>query len=218
MIFPNLKDSKKRSDLIVYIATSEQASLEHTSMLGSTILRLTDLYEYQVAIGRLFRSLGRMHSASVVPLLTIMSLACGTLLVSGCSQQNPSTPFFTPGGVIPMTAPSPPAPGSQQRVGRFDGVYSGTSTVLAGAGRCFGTQRVTGFEVRGDLARWQGFRGRIDSRGGVQMHFGEQWLVGQFWGNTFVGQLELGPSRTRLRRSSSEPSCIYRFALERVGP
>jgi hypothetical protein len=115
MIFPNLKDSKKRSDLIVYIATSEQASLEHTSMLGSTILRLIDLYEYQVAIGRLFRSLGRMHSASVVPLLTIMSLACGTLLVSGCSQQNPSAPFFTPGGVISMTAPSPPAPGLQQR-------------------------------------------------------------------------------------------------------
>jgi hypothetical protein len=88
----------------------------------------------------------------------------------------------------------------------------GTSTVLSsGGGRCLGTHKIVGFEVRGNLARWVGFRGTIDSNGTVQMHHGFESLVGQFEEAQFVGQLELG-------KWSSQSRCVHMFVLDRVGP
>ena len=199
---------------LLLLSRAYRAALGYTNMLGSTILKFADRFVYQVATSRPLRSLRRIRSASIARRVTIMSLVGGSLLlVSGCAQWTPSTPFFTPRGVIPMTAAPPaPAPGLQLQVGRFDGTYSGTASVLAGAGRCIGTQRVLGFYVRGDVARWQGFRGVIDPNGGVQMNFGIQWILGQFQENTFLGQLELGGS------SRNDSSCVFGFALKRVGP
>jgi len=181
-------------------------------MPTSAIPKRTHPYENQVTVGHLPSWLLRIHGVSVAALLTIGSLVCGGLLLSGCAQQS-STPFFTPRGVIPMNAPpTTPAPVLQYPAGPFDGVYRGTSRVLSGAGRCFGTQRVEGFHVRGNVARWQGYRGTIDPGGGVQMHFGQEWIVGQFRGNIFMGQLEIGGW------SRNDSSCVYGLALERVGP
>jgi hypothetical protein len=146
-----------------------------------------------------------------------LALLCTSVMLAGCSEQSMSTPFYTPAGVhaqappASATVPGPP-PDVQGKVGNRDGIYQGTSSVLfSGAGRCSGTQKITDFHVRGNVAEWAGYRGKIDSSGGVQMHYGLRWLEGQFEGNKFVGQLEIG-------KWSSRPSCVYMFALERVGP
>ena len=139
------------------------------------------------------------------------------LSLPGCSEPGASAPFYTPSGVLSQTVspttpsvPIPPVPSTQ--AARRDGSYRGTSTVLSsGGGRCLGTQKIVGFEVRGNLAQWAGFRGTIDPNGGVQMHHGFDWLVGQFEESQFVGHLELG-------KWSSQSRCIYMFVLDRVGP
>jgi len=159
----------------------------------------------------------RMNRASI-PLDSLRVALVGVALsLPGCSEPGTSTPFYTPTGVVPQTA-SPPAtsvPTSAAppaHAAGHDGTYRGISTVLSsGAGRCFGRQNITGFEVRGNRARWDGFRGTIDPDGGVQMHHGVEWLVGQFEEGRFVGQLEIG-------KWSSSSSCVYMFTLDRVGP
>jgi hypothetical protein len=151
-----------------------------------------------------------------------LCLLCATLFVlvlslPGCSESSTSTPFHTPSGVLSQTvsptAPSVPASAvPPTQAARHDGRYSGTSTVISsGGGRCLGTQKIVGFDVRGNLAQWAGFRGTIDSNGGVQMHQGFEWLVGQFEEARFVGQLDIG-------RWSSQSRCVYMFVLDRSGP
>jgi hypothetical protein len=149
--------------------------------------------------------------------IVTFALLCASLPLAGCSQQSSSTPFLTPSGVRVQTppasanAPGQP-PGVQGVVGNYDGVYQGTSNVVfTGAGRCVGTQTVTDFHVRANVAEWAGYSGTIDAGGRVQMHRGIGWLVGRFQGNTFAGRLEVGAF-------SDRPSCVYDITLQRVGP
>lgn len=74
-----------------------------------------------------------------------------------------------------------------------------------------GKQEIVGFMVRGNLAQWAGFHGTVDENGGVQMHHGFEWLVGQFEEAQFIGHLEVG-------KWSSQSRCVYMFVLDRVGP
>ncbi len=149
--------------------------------------------------------------------IVTLTLLCTSLGLAGCSAQSSSTPFFTPSGVRVQTPPaSANLPGRpphvEGAVGPYDGVYQGSSNVLfTGAGRCMGTQMVTDFHVRDNVAEWAGYSGTIDPGGEVEMHRGVGWLTGRFQGNKFVGRLEVGAW-------SNQPSCVYTFMLQRVGP
>jgi len=128
--------------------------------------------------------------------------------LAGCAEQSSSTPFFTSRGTLVQQAP---APAMQGVMGPFDGVYQGTANaIFTGAARCAGTQTVTDFHVRNNVAKWAGYSGRIDPTGAVEMHRGFEFLTGRFVGNRFGGRLETG-AFSRL------PSCVYVFRLGRVG-
>lgn len=146
------------------------------------------------------------------------------LLLIGCSTP-PTVLLDTPTGVVPLNPPAPvmpsglaaPPPGlepsapiSSQGVSR-DGVYTGTAAVLDTAGGlCTNTLNVSGFDVRGTSARFGGFRGTIASDGGLQMVYGQDWIVGQFEGAIFHGQL------STMGRFGS-PGCTYMLNLQRTG-
>ena len=88
---------------------------------------------------------------------------------------------------------------------------TGTATVLNTAGGlCTDTLKVSGFVVRGTSARFEGFRGTIAADGGLQMIYGQDWIVGQFEGATFHGQL------STMGRFGA-PGCTYMLNLERTG-
>jgi hypothetical protein len=92
------------------------------------------------------------------------------------------------------------------------GSYAGTAVPLdTGGGLCLQTQKVGSFFVRGHSVRYGRFRGTIDANSGVQMVNGRQWLIGQFEGATFHGQLDLPGG-------FNGPGCTYMLNLERVGP
>jgi hypothetical protein len=147
------------------------------------------------------------------------------MIVFGCSGP-PTVLLDTPTGVVPLNAPAPVMPGGlaapppglepssplpAEGVGR-DGSYTGTATVLdTGGGLCRETLKVSGFVVRGTSARFGGFRGTIAADNGLQMVYGRDWIVGQFEGATFHGQLEI------LGRFGS-PGCTYMLNLERSAP
>jgi hypothetical protein len=153
-----------------------------------------------------------------------LCLVAACVMLSGCSGP-PTVVLDTPTGLVPLNAPAPvmpsglaaPPPGLEltspppaQGVSR-DGRYTGTATVLmTGGGLCTETRTVSGFVVRGNKARFGGFRGTIAADGGVQMVYGRDWLVGQFEGATFHGQLDI------LGRFGS-PGCTYMLNLERSG-
>jgi hypothetical protein len=137
------------------------------------------------------------------------------LTLAGCSEWGKSTPFYTSTGVLPqMTSgpatSTPDSTGSPVQAAKHNGSYRGTATLISGGG-CMGKQNIVGFHVHGNRAQWAGFGGTIDSAGGVQMHLGQEWLVGQFEEDKFAGQLEID-------KWSGHRSCAYVFALERVGP
>jgi len=131
----------------------------------------------------------------------------------------------TPTGAVSLNAPTPAMPGGSvppppgmgvasaspgQRVGR-EGNYSGRAIVLnSGGGQCRGTFTMTNFRVSGNSARFGGFRGTIDAEGGLQMVYGQDWIIGQFEGATFHGQIDLW--------GRIGPSCSYMINLDRVGP
>jgi hypothetical protein len=147
------------------------------------------------------------------------------MTVFGCSGP-PTILLATPTGVEPLYTPAPsmppglaaPPPGLEpssplpaQGVSR-NGGYTGTATVLVtGGGLCRETLTVSGFVVRGTRARFGGFRGTIAADGGLQMVYGRDWIVGQFEGATFHGQLDT------LGRFGS-PGCTYMLNLERTAP
>jgi hypothetical protein len=153
-----------------------------------------------------------------------LCLVAACVMSFGCSGP-PTVVLDTPTGVVPLNAPAPvmpgglaapppglepSAPGPAQGVSR-DGSYAGTATALiTGGGLCTETRNVAGFVVHGNSARFGGFRGTIAADGGVQMVYGQDWLVGQFEGATFHGQLD------SLGRFGS-PGCTYRLNLERTG-
>jgi hypothetical protein len=92
------------------------------------------------------------------------------------------------------------------------GNYAGTAVPLdTGGGVCIQSQKVGNFFVRGNSVRYGRFRGRIDANNGLQMVNGNQWIIGQFEGATFHGQLELPGS-------FNFGGCSYMLSLERVAP
>ena len=156
---------------------------------------------------------------------TGLCLAFACLPLSDCSG-GPTVVVDTPTGVVPLDAPAPVMPGglaapppglepaspvAGQGVSR-DGTYTGTATVLTtGGGLCRDTLTVSGFTVSGSRARFGGFRGTIAADGGLQMVYGRDWIVGQFDGASFHGQLDV------LGRFDS-PGCNYMLNLQRTGP
>ena len=110
--------------------------------------------------------------------------------------------------------PPPPSPdiSSAARLSPIhrDGNYAGTAVPLdAGGGICISNHRVGNFRVRGNAVRYGGFRGRIAPDGGLQMAYGRDWIVGQFEGATFHGQLDLNGR-------FGVPGCTYMLTLDRV--
>jgi hypothetical protein len=92
------------------------------------------------------------------------------------------------------------------------GSYAGTAVPLeTGGGLCIQTEKVGNFHVRGNSVRYGRFRGRIDANNGLQMVNGNQWIIGQFEGATFHGQLDLPGG-------FNNPGCTFMLSLERVGP
>jgi hypothetical protein len=91
------------------------------------------------------------------------------------------------------------------------GKYAGTAVPLdTGGGICLQTQQVGNFFVRGNSVRYGRFRGTIDANNGLQMVNGNQWIIGQFEGATFHGQLSL-------TGGFNFSGCTYMFSLQRVG-
>ncbi len=152
------------------------------------------------------------------------------LVVFGCSGV-PNVVLDTPSGPVALNSPAPamPVPGGsvgpppgmdvmQQsgsaaptNVGR-NGTYSGTAEPLdTGGGMCISTQAVDGFVVRGNSVHYGRFRGRIAADGGLQMVYGQNWIVGQFEGPTFHGQLDI-------QGGFNSFGCTYLFSLSRTGP
>ena len=157
--------------------------------------------------------------------------ACLTLF--GCTVQTglsaPNVVLDTPTGPVPLNSPAPapvmpgglagPPPGLEpslpvptQAVSR-NGTYTGTAEVLSTAGgTCLNGTKVDNFKVHGNSVRFGGFRGTIAPDGGLQMVFGGTWIVGQFEGATFRGQVDDTGGRW------SGPGCTFILTLERTGP
>lgn len=151
----------------------------------------------------------------------VMVVLAALLALGACSGGRPAVILDTAAGPVPLNSAASaeiaaPPPGMEPRAsssgqGR-DGMYAGTADVLTtGGGLCLQNRQVTNFRVRGDAVRFGVYRGRIDADGGLQMVYGQNWIVGQFEGATFHGQFEI-PGRF------GSPGCSYLLSLARVGP
>jgi hypothetical protein len=126
------------------------------------------------------------------------------------------TPIYTPSPAMPDgLAPPPPGLGASPSVPltpvNRDGNYAGTAVPLdTGGGICISNQQVGNFRVRRNTVRYGGFSGRIAPDGGLQMVYGQDWIIGQFEGATFHGQLDLNGR-------FGAPGCTYMLSLDRVG-
>ena len=158
---------------------------------------------------------------------------CACLLFAGCSGPMSNVVMDTPTGTTPIYTPSPSPPGMplgqvgpppgldnpspaqpqprpQARGGDRSGNYAGTAVPLdTGGGICIDTKQVTNFRVRGNRVSFGRFHGTIAPDGGLQMPDGQDWIVGQFEGATFHGQLNL-------YGRFGGPACTYMFSLERA--
>jgi hypothetical protein len=173
------------------------------------------------------------------PINAAMSLRVGIrvgliplcLTLFGCTIQSglpgPNVIFNTPMGSVPLNSPAsvppggalavppanlePPLPVPTQPVSR-DGTYSGTAEVLStNGGSCTRGMNVSNFRVHGNSVRFGLFRGTIASDGGLQMVFRGTWIIGQFEGATFRGQVD-----DRGGRNSA--GCTFILTLDRTGP
>ena len=125
-------------------------------------------------------------------------------------------PIYTPAAAAP-TDPLAMPPGlagnvsvPTQPVSR-NGTYAGTAMPLdTFGGACVNTMRVEGFHVRGNSVHFGQYRGTIDANNGLQMVYRGTWIVGQFEGDNFQGQVD---SMGRFA-----PGCTYSMTLQRVGP
>jgi hypothetical protein len=154
----------------------------------------------------------------------------GCLVLAGCSGGGPSVTLNTAAGQTPLYTPSPgrpdglaappqtarPTPSPASAPADRSGTYAGTAEPLdTGGGLCTTTRKVSGFTVRGKSVRFGAFRGTVDANNGVQMFAGQQWIVGQFEGAIFYGQLDMtgqGNLRTAAR------GCSYVLNFQRIGP
>jgi len=161
-----------------------------------------------------------------------LAVLCPLLLA--CSGNNgwqpPTVVLDTPSGPTPIYSPTPtptptmpgglvgPPPGLETSAtpvpaspGSRGGSYSGVAEPLqTGGGLCLQTRPVSGFHVRGNTVRYGGFRGTIDANNGLQMVYGRDWIIGQFDGATFHGQLDLNGR-------FGAPGCTYELSLQRTG-
>ena len=155
------------------------------------------------------------------PVVCLLVLSCS----NSASLQIPDVVLDTPMGVTPLYTPAPtaryglalPPPGLQSglpispQITDRSGSYAGTAQPLStDLGACINTLKVSGFLVRGNSVRFGGFHGTIAADSGLQMAYGQQWVIGQFEGASFHGQLNF-PGRFG-------PGCTYMLTLERVGP
>ena len=169
--------------------------------------------------------IGTMRALRLRGVRQARTAAAWGLLLASCSGGGPAVLLDTPTGVTPIYTPSPtmpsglaaPPPGlanspppPAQPVNR-SGTYAGTAVPLdTGGGICLSDQQVGNFRVRGNAVRYGGFRGRIQPDGGLQMVYGQDWIIGQFEGATFHGQLDLNGR-------FNQPSCTYMLSLQRTG-
>jgi hypothetical protein len=171
----------------------------------------------------------RPHSWPIAVPARLASLVALSALLGGCAGSDWQPPTViaasTMGAktIYPRDAarpaadvlPMPPAgsataaPPASSPAGH-DGVYAGWADPLAtDGGLCMQTRRIEGFRVLGDRVSYGQFRGRIDSENGLQMAGGNDWLIGQFDGTTFHGQLLTYFTQSR-------PGCSFVLRLERV--
>jgi hypothetical protein len=143
-------------------------------------------------------------------------LGCG-LLTAGCTAISrdgglPAVIYSSPFGSsqiypdVPPPAQAPPVTPAER-----SGTYSGTAVPLDTAGGlCISNKAVRGFKVRGNRVRWGGFRGTIAPDNGLQMVYGRTWVIGQFVGRTFQGQISTD-------RGIRGPGCSFVMTLEKTG-
>ena len=122
------------------------------------------------------------------------------------------SPAVPPGGNLATPPPDfDPAASATARTGNRSGIYSGTAVPLDTAGgRCIRNQTVKGFRVHGDAVRWGRFRGTIAPDNGLQMVDGPTWVIGQFVGDTFRGQISTS--------GRAGPGCSYLMTLQKAEP
>jgi hypothetical protein len=167
---------------------------------------------------------GRAHWWPTVAAVRLACVAAVSALLQGCSAsgwQPPTVLLATSGGATTLYQPAAareasevlpvPPPGLVPgQVARPDGTYAGTADPLVtDGGLCVRTLRIEGFQVVGDRVRFGRFHGRIDQSNGVQMPYGNEWLVGQFGDGTFHGYLMTYDVHSR-------PGCSFILSLERV--
>lgn len=175
------------------------------------------------------RSIDLTKSGGVLVGVCITS-AC--LVLGSCTIQSglpgPTVTIDTPAGPVPLNAPPPvlgsgpglasPPPGLMplpavpaQPINR-NGTYSGRADVLSTAGgMCLNGMNVSNFKVSGNSVRFGRFRGTIAQDDGLQMVYRGTWIVGQFEGDTFVGQVD-GAGNW------DTPGCTFYLKLVRTGP
>ena len=187
----------------------------------------------------MIRNTGRLRPITVATTMRAGFRAClvpACLTLLGCTVQTglpgPTVILDTPTGPVPLYAPAPAGLGSglaappanlepmvpvpaqavpTQAVSR-DGRYAGTAEVLTtGGGLCIKPMTISGFIVRGNSVRFGRFHGTIDADDGLQMYYAGNWIVGQFEGGTFHGQLSSTADFTG-------NGCSYILNLERTGP
>ena len=153
----------------------------------------------------------RVRSVALLSALCLMMSACsGPPTVLLATPNGPQT-LYAPPSAMPNGA-VPPPPGltvpPSQPVSR-NGTYTGTATVLSTYGnQCQETVPVVGFRVRGNAVRFGRFHGTIDPGNGLQMSYDQQWIVGQFEGATFHGQVTFW--------GRMGPGCTYLLNLQRT--
>jgi len=142
-------------------------------------------------------------------------LALGAGLAVGACQPQQQGLYFDASALPPpgnLTQPPPGAPGGAagapgaMRPG-FDGVYTGAMyrTSDPGGMSCAEQVPIYGFSVQDNVVRFGQFGGNpIGPDGSVQLQEGQLWLVGQFDGRGFVGDLK-----------PWGVACAYRMMLQR---
>ena len=129
---------------------------------------------------------------------------------TGVTTLYSAAPEVPGGGVGPPPGLDNPLPPPVQQ-GDRNGNYTGTAVPLdTGGGQCLQTQQVGNFRVHGSSVRYGGFRGTIAPDGGLQMVSGRNWIIGQFEGATFHGQLDLEGTWNSF-------GCTYMLNLARTG-
>jgi len=180
------------------------------------------------------RDIRRFQPSNVAKSLRAGVRACvvpACLALFGCTVQTglpgPNVIFDTPMGPVPLNSPAPVPPGgalaapppnlmptlpAPAQVVSRDGIYSGTAEVLStNGGSCTSGMDVSNFRVHGNSVRFGQFRGTIAPDGGLQMVFRGTWIIGQFEGATFRGQVD-----NRGGRNSA--GCTFILTLDRTGP